>query len=90
MGKRSAYASRDRSERQSGYGEYERRSHGKSKWAGLSVADAFRSNDYWLRMPAQRLFYETAHKIQLAAARLAGVAVNASFRPKIKPQLSPA
>ncbi|MBM4088962.1 MAG: hypothetical protein FJ276_05940 [Planctomycetes bacterium] len=71
------------------YGGYGRRSQGKSSWAGITEADAFRANPYWLRTLAQQLFYQRCNKVQMAAAQQAGAPVNASFKPRVKPQLSP-
>ena len=66
----------------------ERRS--KSDWAGFSLGDAFKANlEYYLRMPAQQLFYRTVKKAQLAAAQMAGFALHKTFEPAVKPQLSP-
>lgn len=63
---------------------------GKTDWAGLGIGDAFKGNlDYFLRMSAQRLFYASCRKIQLAAARLAGVVGEGGYQPKTKPQLGP-
>jgi hypothetical protein len=70
------------------YGYRRRRS--KTDWAGIGLGDAFKSNlDYFLRMPAQRLFYLACRKIQEAAAALAGISVETGLRPKVKPQLGP-
>lgn len=62
----------------------------KSDWAGIHLSDAFKPNlDFYIRIPAQRLFYKAVKKAQFAAAGLAGMDVQAGFKPEAKPQLSP-
>ncbi len=61
----------------------------KSEWAGISMADAFKDLDFGLRLVAQRLFFDTAHKIQRTVARLAGVRVDAGFKSAVPVQVSP-
>jgi len=80
-------------ESESGYYGYSysyRKRRCKSDWAGLTVGDAFKTNlDYYVRLPAQRLFYRMMTKIQREAAALAGASVQSGFEPKVKPQLGP-
>ncbi|MEW6366941.1 MAG: hypothetical protein AB1714_20120 [Acidobacteriota bacterium] len=68
---------------------YRRKKH-KTDWAGISIGDAFKPEvDYYIRMAAQRLFYQAVKRVQVAAAQLAGVATDDDFQPAVKPQLSP-
>jgi hypothetical protein len=61
----------------------------KIDWAGVGPGDAFKNNrEYHVRMPAQRLFYQLAHKVQRAVAEHTGAAPEA-YELKVKPQLSP-
>ena len=61
----------------------------KTDWAGVGPGDAFKNNlEYHVRMPAQRQFYQLAHKVQRAVAEHTGAAPEA-YEPKVKPQLSP-
>ncbi|MGA1871945.1 MAG: hypothetical protein ACMUJM_25800 [bacterium] len=65
-----------------------RKPRSKSDWAGISIGDAFKSNiEYYLRLQAQREFYQMVKKTQLALARQAGCIDPGP--PRIKPQLSP-
>ena len=80
---------RNQYDRQPSYGDLERRCRGKVKWAGISIADAFKHQDYCVRIPAQRQLYQTCRKLQAKAAGLAGARVDASFQPKVKAQLAP-
>lgn len=67
-----------------------RRRRTKTDWAGIQIGDAFKSNlDFYVRIPAQRLFYQTVKKGQMAAAQLAGNSVDSGFVPRTKPQLGP-
>lgn len=67
-----------------------RRRRAKTDWAGIHLSDAFKSNlDFYIRIPAQRLFYLAARKTQMAAAHQAGVSVDSAFVPLGKPQLGP-
>jgi hypothetical protein len=61
----------------------------KIDWAGVGPGDAFKNNlEYHIRMPAQRQFYQLAHKVQRAVAEHTGAAPEA-YELKVKPQLSP-
>jgi len=72
----------------SGYGNRGYRS--KSEWAGISLSDAFKHNlDYFIRLPAQNLFYRRAKAIQFAAASHAGAEMILGYVPDVKPQLGP-
>ena len=63
---------------------------GKTDWAGVGIGDAFKPGlDYFVRMPAQRLFYRAVRKAQRLAARLAEGASEAPAELKVLPQLSP-
>jgi hypothetical protein len=65
-----------------------RQRRSKTDWAGIGLGDAFKSNlEYYLKMPAQRLFYQTVRKVQQAVAEHIGGADGDG--PKVKPQLSP-
>lgn len=67
-----------------------RRRKNKVDWAGIHMGYAFDSNmDYYVRIPAQRLFYRAARKIQMAAARQAGMAEEDKFTPHTSVQLAP-
>ena len=67
-----------------------RKRRSKIDWAGTGVGDAFKANlDYMVRMPAQRLFYQLAKRLQLYVAQAAGAPAANSYQAKIKPQLSP-
>jgi len=80
----------DRDSYHNGYRYTYHKRRSKIDWAGTGVGDAFRSNlDYYVRMPAQRLFYASAKKVQRAAAQAAGVNVGNQFQPRTTPQLSP-
>ncbi len=67
-----------------------RRLRSKSDWAGITLGDAFKPNLYYYdRLPAQRLFYRWCRTAQQAAVRTTGETVDATFRPSVKPQISP-
>ncbi|MEW6386507.1 MAG: hypothetical protein AB1491_03210 [Thermodesulfobacteriota bacterium] len=68
-----------------------RRRRTKTDWAGITLADAFKSHrlDYFLRLQAQRLFYQAVRKVQKGVAALTGAQVETGFEPKVKPQLGP-
>jgi len=73
-----------------GYSHVYRKRRSKPDWAGVGLGDAFKSNiDYYLRLPAQRMFYETNKKVQMAVARQTDTSMDAEFAAKVKPQLSP-
>ncbi|MFQ5650715.1 MAG: hypothetical protein ACE5IY_12300 [bacterium] len=62
----------------------------KTDWAGISVGDAFKANlDYYVRLPAQKMFYRLVKRYQRAAARLSGQSNGNGFKPLVKPQISP-
>lgn len=66
------------------------RRRSKEDWAGVNPGNAFKSDlSYYVRMPAQALFYRMARDIQTVAARQAGQSVGRDFQPKTKPQLAP-
>ncbi len=71
------------------YGVCRRRS--KTDWAGISRNDAYKLNIEWdYRLQAQRLFYIACKQAQLAVARQVNPALDSSFTPKVKPQISAA
>jgi hypothetical protein len=71
------------------YRPYRRRS--KPDWAGISRNDAYKLNLEWdYRLQAQRLFYLACKQAQLAVARQVNPALDSSFIPKVKPQISAA
>ncbi|MCI0604934.1 IS110 family transposase [bacterium] len=78
---------------QSSFGEphpFFRRRRTKSDWAGIHLSDAFKPHlEFYIRIPAQRLFYKAVRKVQMIAAREANVSVNSGFKPDVKPQLAP-
>ena len=62
----------------------------KSDWAGVSMGDAFKHNqDYYERLPAQRLFYRKVKSVQNYVIQLTGLSDTSAGEPKVKPQLSP-
>lgn len=62
----------------------------KADWAGIGIGDAFKTHlDYYRRLPAQRAFYQTVRKAQVAVARHAGWHGDEPYAPKVKPQISP-
>ena len=72
------------------YGYGYRRGRSKVDWAGVCMGDAFKANrDYYVRLPAQRMFYEAARVVQEAAAVAAGGVVDHTFETQSKVQLSP-
>jgi hypothetical protein len=75
----------------SGIGDYSIRvRRRKTDWAGLGIGDAFKPNlDYSLKMQAQRMFYASCRKIQIASARKAGLLADGTYPFKVKPQLAP-
>lgn len=86
----TAFASTHESGYSDSYSTLYRRRRGKNDWAGVGLGDAFKSNlDYYVRMPAQRLFYRLVRAVQIAAAREAGAETGPGFEPLAKPQLSP-
>jgi hypothetical protein len=66
------------------------RRRSRSDWAGIHLTDAFKPNlDYFHRIPAERMFYQAARKIQILAAAESGDIVDGYFQPNVKPQLAP-
>ena len=73
----------------SSYNYYQPRKS-KIDWAGVSIGDAFKYNlDYYERLPAQRLFYQTVRSVQKYVIQLAGFSEGSSRKPRVKPQLNP-
>lgn len=70
------------------YGSSKRRS--KQTWAGVSSTDAYKSNlDWGYRRKGLQLFYAEVKQAQLAVARQVNPALDKTFTPKVKPQISP-
>jgi hypothetical protein len=66
----------------------ERRS--KADWAGISMGDAFKPNqDFYIQLPAQRLFYSVVQKVQTLVIKIAGASPEAQKKRRVKPQISP-
>lgn len=71
-----------------GYATAFRRRRSRTDWAGVNIGDAFKHTiEYYLRLQAQREFYQRVKEIQISLAH--EIQSPDPEKPKVKPQLSP-